>query len=145
MRTLLILVLLAIVVFVVLQYTNPRAARNTEIAVKQATKEATEKAKEGMNDLKQKAKEERIPEKIKEGSKKVENFALDASITAAVKAKLADDELVKARNIDVDTKDGHVTLSGYVQSTAEADRALELAQQAEGVKSVSSRLVVKAA
>ncbi|HSE40410.1 MAG TPA: BON domain-containing protein [Acidobacteriota bacterium] len=145
MRTLLIIVLLAIVVFVVLQYTNPRAARNTETAVKQATKEVTEKAKEGVNDLKQKAQEERIPEKIKEGSKKVENLALDASITAAVKAKLADDELVKARNIDVDTKDGHVTLSGYVSSTTEADRAIELAQQAEGVKSVSSRLIVKAA
>jgi osmotically-inducible protein OsmY len=143
MRTLLIIVLVLILGFVLLQYTNSRAARNTEVAVKEAGREVAEKTKEGLSDLKKKAEEEKIPEKIKEGTKQVENLAEDASITAAVKAKLVNDELVKARNIDVDTKGGHVTLSGEVSSTAEADQAIQIAQKVEGVKSVTSRLIVK--
>ena len=143
MRTLLIIVLVVILGFVLLQYTNSRTARNTEVAVKEAGREVAEKTKEGLTDLKQKVEEEKIPEKIKEGTEQVENLALDASTTAAVKAKLMNDELVKARNIDVDTKNGHVTLSGDVSSTAEADQAIQLAQKVEGVKSVTSRLVVK--
>ena len=143
MRILLIIVLVVILGFVLLQYTNSRTARNTEVAVKEAGREVAEKTKEGLTDLKQKVEEEKIPEKIKEGTEQVENLALDASTTAAVKAKLMNDELVKARNIDVDTKNGHVTLSGDVSSTAEADQAIQLAQKVEGVKSVTSRLVVK--
>jgi hyperosmotically inducible periplasmic protein len=145
MRTLLIVVIVVIVAFLLLQYTNSKTARNTEIAAKEATKEVAEKTKEGLNKLEEKIKEEKIPEKIKEGTKQIENLAEDGSITAAIKAKLANDELVKARNIDVDTNGGHVILSGEVSSTAEADRALQLAQQVEGVRSVASRLTVKAA
>ena len=132
MRTLLIIVLVVILGFVLLQYTNSRTARNTEVAVKEAGREVAEKTKEGLTDLKQKVEEEKIPEKIKEGTDQVENLALDASTTAAVKAKLMNDELVKARNIDVDTKNGHVTLNGDVSSTAEADQAIQLAQKVEG-------------
>ncbi len=36
----------------------------------------------------------------------------DATITAAVKMKFASDKAVDALKIDVDTKDGHVTLTG---------------------------------
>ena len=143
MKTLLIIVLVVILGFVLLQYSNSRTARNTEVAVKEAGREVAEKTKEGLTDLKQKVEEEKIPEKIKEGTEQVENLALDASTTAAVKAKLMNDELVKARNIDVDTKNGHVTLNGDVSSTAEADQAIQLAKQVEGVKSVTSRLVIK--
>ncbi len=143
MKTLLIIVLVVILGFVLLQYSNSRTARNTEVAVKEAGREVAEKTKEGLTDLKQKVEEEKIPEKIKEGTEQVENLALDASTTAAVKAKLMNDELVKARNIDVDTKNGHVTLNGDVSSTSEADQAIQLAKQVEGVKSVTSRLVIK--
>ena len=143
MKTLLIIVLVVILGFVLLQYSNSRTARNTEVAVKEAGREVAEKTKEGLTDLKQKVEEEKIPEKIKEGTEQVENLALDASTTAAVKAKLMNDELVKARNIDVDTKNGHVTLNGEVSSASEADQAIQLAKQVEGVKSVTSRLVIK--
>ena len=84
---------------------------------------------------------------IKEGSEEVAHKAnqttLDASITAAVKMKFAHDEVVSARNIDVDTDDGIVTLTGVVTSRAEADRAVQLAWTASGVKNVRSQLAVQ--
>ena len=67
----------------------------------------------------------------------------DATITAAVKLKFAKDDLVRAYKIDVDTKDGMVTLTGTVKSEAEAKRAIALAESEEGVKRVSSVLQVK--
>jgi osmotically-inducible protein OsmY len=60
----------------------------------------------------------------------------DAAITSAVKAKFLADTAVQGLNIDVDTKDGIVTLNGNVASRAEADRAGNLARNTEGVKNV---------
>lgn len=134
MRTLLIIVLLIIVGYFLLQYANPKTKKNADTALKQAYSE-----------LKQKAKDEKVQEKVEKGAKQLEDLALDTSITAAIKAKMAADEHVKASNIDVDTKNGVVTLSGTVSSKAEADRAVAIAKEAEGVKSVTSHLVVKAA
>jgi hyperosmotically inducible periplasmic protein len=47
---------------------------------------------------------------------------------------------VRARDIDVDTSNGLVTLSGVVRSAAERDRALRLARETEGVTEVQDRL-----
>lgn len=66
----------------------------------------------------------------------------DAAITAKVKAKFAADDTVKARNIDVDTMRGYVTLYGDVHNAREADRAMELARQTSGVTGVTSHLHV---
>lgn len=92
---------------------------------------------------------ERNEEAVKEQREKNEpNRSLgtvidDATITAAVKIKFAKDDLVRAYKIDVDTKDGMVTLTGTVKSEAEAKRAIALAESEEGVKRVSSVLQVK--
>jgi osmotically-inducible protein OsmY len=67
----------------------------------------------------------------------------DTTITADVKMKFAKDDVVRAYKIDVDTKNGEVLLSGEVKSELEANRAIELARTAEGVKEVKSVLVVK--
>ncbi len=67
----------------------------------------------------------------------------DGSITAAVKMKFANDELVSANNIDVDTSNGVVTLNGTVSSQAEAQRAVDLAQTVSGVKNVRSNLIIQ--
>ena len=64
----------------------------------------------------------------------------DAEITAAVKAKLMQDENVAARRIDIDTENGVVTLRGVVATPTEASRAIELAQTADGVRLVHSYL-----
>lgn len=66
----------------------------------------------------------------------------DFGITASVKAKLAEDPAVKARDIDVDTVEGVVTLTGKVQTWAERSRAQEIAQETHGVRGVKNRLDV---
>jgi osmotically-inducible protein OsmY len=66
----------------------------------------------------------------------------DATITARVKTALLNDPQVGGMKIDVDTTQGVVTMSGIVKSQAEADRAVQLARQANGVKDVKSTLQV---
>lgn len=66
----------------------------------------------------------------------------DAAITAKVKTKFAADELVKARNIDVDTVRGVVQLNGTVGSAAEKSRAEQIARSCEGVVEVRDNLKV---
>ena len=68
----------------------------------------------------------------------------DAGITTAVKGKLIADDLVKARQINVDTKDKVVTLTGQVQSQAEESRALQIARETNGVRDVVDQINVVA-
>ena len=69
----------------------------------------------------------------------------DSGITTSVKAKLVADDLVKARNIDVDTRDRVVTLRGTVQSPTEENRAVEIARNTNGVADVVDRISVVSA
>jgi hyperosmotically inducible protein len=66
----------------------------------------------------------------------------DPGITTAVKTKLASDDTVKATDINVDTKNGVVTLKGEVASAAAKTRALELAKATDGVRDVVDAIVV---
>jgi osmotically-inducible protein OsmY len=52
------------------------------------------------------------------------------------------DEVVKARQIDVDTNGGHVTLTGVVATREESTRAAQIAQRVPGVKSVTNNLQI---
>jgi osmotically-inducible protein OsmY len=68
----------------------------------------------------------------------------DASITAAVKSKLAWSREADAIGMDVDTRRGKVTLTGNADSKAEKDKAGRLAGNTRGVVSVDNQLVVAA-
>jgi osmotically-inducible protein OsmY len=68
--------------------------------------------------------------------------AEDTTITAAVKSKLAADPDVAALNIDVDTNEGVVTLSGRVETLAEKSEAERLARETDGVRRVINNLRV---
>ena len=85
--------------------------------------------------------------KVGEATAKAANQAAEAlangAITAKIKSKMILDDLVKARNIDVDTNGSVVTLTGVVGSEAERQRALQLAKQTEGVTSVIDHLRVQ--
>ncbi len=74
---------------------------------------------------------------------KVEATVDDAQITAKIKAKMALDDYVKARRIDVTTDGATVTLSGRVGSTEERDRAVRLARETIGVTRVVDRLEIR--
>jgi hyperosmotically inducible periplasmic protein len=66
----------------------------------------------------------------------------DTGITTSVKSQLAADDLVKARRIDVDTRDRVVTLSGEVRTAREQDQALQIARNTDGVANVVDQLSV---
>ena len=72
----------------------------------------------------------------------VEQQIDDASITTQVKSKLAADPEVAAHNIDVDTNEGVVTLSGRVDDGAERAEAEKLARNTDGVRRVINNLKV---
>jgi osmotically-inducible protein OsmY len=57
---------------------------------------------------------------------------------------LATDKDLSAIKIDVDTKDGVVTLTGPAPSESARDRATEIAKNVKGVSSVNNQLTVKA-
>jgi len=66
----------------------------------------------------------------------------DGTINSKVKSKLAADPMVNPFNIDVDTIDGVVTLSGKVEKTSARQRAGELALSTSGVKRVNNDIEV---
>lgn len=67
----------------------------------------------------------------------------DPAITARVKTALMADEQVKGLRIDVDTRDGRVTLKGALDSDDQVARAMEVARGVAGVREVINRLTVK--
>ena len=79
-------------------------------------------------------------EKTAELANRAEKALNDGALTAKIKAKMALDDLVQARSIDVTTYTGVVTLRGTVRSTAEHDRAVQLAKETSGVARVIDHL-----
>ena len=69
----------------------------------------------------------------------------DAGITTAVKTKLAADSKVNAGEINVDTRDGVVTLTGNIDSQEAKDRAIQIARETKGVRDVQDMISVKTA
>jgi osmotically-inducible protein OsmY len=66
----------------------------------------------------------------------------DGWITMKIQSKYFVDDDVHARNIDVSTKDGMVTLKGSVESEGERQQAVSLARSTDGVTMVHDNLVV---
>jgi hyperosmotically inducible periplasmic protein len=66
----------------------------------------------------------------------------DMNITAKVNAALAVDDQLKATQINVDTRDGQVTLSGQAPDPQSRERATTLVAAIDGVKQVNNQLVV---
>jgi hyperosmotically inducible periplasmic protein len=85
----------------------------------------------------------KVGEKTAEAANQARAALATGGITAKIKSKMALDDLVNARAIDVDTTGDVVTLSGTVHSEAERQRALQLARETAGVRSVTDRLRVR--
>jgi len=81
--------------------------------------------------------------KIDSSMKKVDGYMDDSGITAKAKAALVDDDAIKSTDISVKTHSGVVTLSGFVTSQEQAEKAVAVVQKIEGVKSVSDKLHVR--
>ena len=66
----------------------------------------------------------------------------DAGITASIKTKMLADSTVGGLKINVDTTDGVVSLTGDVKSAVEKKRAVAIARETDGVKSVNDKLEI---
>jgi osmotically-inducible protein OsmY len=62
----------------------------------------------------------------------------DSVITTKIKAQLFDEPDLRSGQITVDTFKGIVQLSGFVNSQANISKAVEIARQTTGVKSVKN-------
>ncbi|WP_137651331.1 molecular chaperone OsmY [Escherichia albertii] len=82
-------------------------------------------------------------QKVDSSMNKVGNFMDDSAITAKVKAALVDHDNIKSTDISVKTDQKVVTLSGFVESQAQAEEAVKAAKSVEGVVSVSDKLHVR--
>lgn len=67
----------------------------------------------------------------------------DSVITTKVKSAFANDAQVDALNIKVTTFKGTVQLSGFAKSRQEISRAVKLARDVQGVKSVKNNIQLR--
>ncbi len=67
----------------------------------------------------------------------------DSVITTKVKSLLAADDFLKSFQIGVETYQGTVQLSGFVNSQKAVDKAVEITRSVKGVKSIKNNLIVK--
>lgn len=67
----------------------------------------------------------------------------DSVVTSRVKTRLIEDQALKAFQINVETYRGDVLLSGFVESQDQINRAVEIAKNSDGVRSVKNAMVVR--
>jgi len=67
----------------------------------------------------------------------------DTAITARVKTAILNEPGLKVLQINVDTYKRVVQLSGFVNTSADIDKAVDLAQGIQGVRSVKNDMRVK--
>jgi osmotically-inducible protein OsmY len=67
----------------------------------------------------------------------------DSVITTKVKTAIFNEPNLKSAEINVETFQGVVQLSGFVSSSAAQSKAVELARRVDGVKSVKNDMHVK--
>jgi osmotically-inducible protein OsmY len=82
-------------------------------------------------------------DKSRDVGAKTKVAASDTAITTKVKAGLVKEPDLESLGIHVETEKGVVMLSGFVNSKAEADKALKVAKGVDGVTSVKSAIKVK--
>jgi len=67
----------------------------------------------------------------------------NAVITTKVKTAIFNEPTLKSFEINVETFKGAVQLSGFVNSQADIDKAVEIVRQVKGVKSVKNDMQLK--
>ncbi|MCY1380998.1 Osmotically-inducible protein Y [compost metagenome] len=67
----------------------------------------------------------------------------DTVITTRVKAAIFKEETLKSAEINVETFKGAVQLSGFVNSQADINRAVQVTQSVPGVKSIKNDMRMK--
>jgi len=80
-----------------------------------------------------------------EGRESTGQYVDDTAISTKVKAQFVRDPVVKASQVSVETMQGVVQLSGFVDTRQEAERAAQLARNVDGVRGVKNDIIVRRA
>ncbi len=88
-------------------------------------------------------RKEREISRTDDGSQSVGEYIGDAAVTTAVKGKLLATKDVSSFEINVETHDGVVTLTGEADTKAHAEQAGRVAEGVDGVKRVENHITVK--
>ena len=102
----------------------------------------TERAIDTMADKTERAADTMAP-KMDRAADKTGAVVADSVITTKVKADIFKEPELKSMAIHVETEKGVVMLSGFVDSKADAEKAVRLAKSVDGVTSVKSAIKVK--
>jgi len=78
-----------------------------------------------------------------EGRETAGQYTDDATISTKVRGQLIKDEALKAFDIHVETMQGVVQLSGFVDSTSQKAQAERIARETNGVKGVRDNIIVR--
>jgi len=81
-------------------------------------------------------------EKVSHEARNAGQHIEDAWITAKIQSKYFANPDIKSRKVDVDTKNGAVTLNGAVGTPADRDLAMNLARETDGVTKVVNNLKI---
>ena len=127
LRVLLAVVLIAVLGAFVLGYFSGPARQTLSLPSSAETSETVDRARESAA---------YVGEKAGRAATKIEETLDEAALTTKIKAKMALDDAVKARAINVTTRGTTVTLTGTVESKGEHDRAMALARETDGVTQV---------
>ena len=135
-KLLILFVVLVAVAGFLLGWWGSGAALPERDAVATAGRTGAERAKQAGQEISQ---------KTAAAAKTAQEALGDGALTAKIKAKMALDDSVKALDLNVDTVDGVVTVTGKVRTNAERERALALARETAGVHRVVDRIVMDGA
>jgi osmotically-inducible protein OsmY len=122
------------------------AAHDAKVKTEDAAHDAKVKTEDAAHDAKVKTEEYGHDAKVtsERVADKTGEVITDAAITTEVKTKFLAEPGVSGLNINVDTNNGVVTLSGNVKSKAEAAKAMSIARDSKGVKRVVNHLKMAA-
>lgn len=81
--------------------------------------------------------------KSKVQQKQAKQAASDGAITTKIKSKYLVEKNFRSFRVSVETKEGTVVLSGFVENEAARKRAEQIAYEVSGVRTVKNALVVK--
>ena len=114
-------------------------------SVAQKTENAAANARENTKDAAVKTDNatDRAADKTRDAGRTTAVAASDTALTTKVKASLLAQPDLKSLGIHVETEKGVVMLSGFVESKAEADKAMKAAKEVDGVTKVKSAIKVK--
>jgi osmotically-inducible protein OsmY len=141
-RAVLVLVLLVAGAFLFLGYWAGQHGTTAQPSTATATRPPATATTGSIDTAKARERGAEIGEKTAVAAAKVQDSVAEVGITAKIKTKMALDDTIKARSIDVSTTGSVVTLSGTVRSASEHDRAVALARETSGVTHVVDHLRV---